>query len=231
MSTWRLAKSLGVLRDQVNAAWPNRNKDSDGTIGDTRHQAEHSDHNPDTLGVVCAFDITQDPAHGADMAALAARLQATPHPAQQYIIWDRQIANVDIGNNAWRPYKGSDPHTGHIHISVKHGTSADITHAWDIGGGAVHVADVVPVTPVPVPTPAPAPFQFNFNTLEDIMLYERAGAGEIWATNGIDTLHIFTIGVLNWFLRQGAKFVDEGEGVVQEDVHSNLNNVTPKAPK
>lgn len=43
---WRVAKSLLVLRDQVNKMAPNRNKASDGTIGDETHQSHNSDHNP-----------------------------------------------------------------------------------------------------------------------------------------------------------------------------------------
>lgn len=30
---WRVAKSLLILRDQINQYAPHRNKDSDGTIG------------------------------------------------------------------------------------------------------------------------------------------------------------------------------------------------------
>jgi hypothetical protein len=43
---WRLAKSQETLRAQVNAAPPGRSKRDDGTIGDERHQASASDHNP-----------------------------------------------------------------------------------------------------------------------------------------------------------------------------------------
>ena len=36
-ASWRAAKSLLKLRDQVNARFPGRKKDSDGTIGDAAH--------------------------------------------------------------------------------------------------------------------------------------------------------------------------------------------------
>jgi hypothetical protein len=67
----RLARSLETLRHQVDQLAPNRDKDSDGWIGDTSHQARKSEHNPDANGVVRALDITNDPAPGARRAAPA----------------------------------------------------------------------------------------------------------------------------------------------------------------
>lgn len=55
---WRVAKSLLILRDQINQYAPHRNKDSDGTIGDEHHAHTNSDHNPQVIdgniGVVTA---------------------------------------------------------------------------------------------------------------------------------------------------------------------------------
>lgn len=69
-SGWRVASSLLVLRSQVDALWPGRRKDSDGTIGDANHALSDSDHNPwvkdGLMGVVTAMDITHDPAKGCD---------------------------------------------------------------------------------------------------------------------------------------------------------------------
>lgn len=47
--SWRNAKSLVVLRAQINAAFPSRSKASDGTIGDSRHCPGSSDHCPKDL--------------------------------------------------------------------------------------------------------------------------------------------------------------------------------------
>jgi len=58
---WRLARGLEKLRSEVNEAWPKRSKASDGTIGDARHSAQKSDHNPDASCVVRALEITDDP--------------------------------------------------------------------------------------------------------------------------------------------------------------------------
>src|SRR6187431_1563394 len=50
--SWRLAKALEELRGEVNAKWPNRDKSSDGSVGDLSHQARKSDPNPNSAGVV-----------------------------------------------------------------------------------------------------------------------------------------------------------------------------------
>jgi hypothetical protein len=45
------------LRDQIDTWYPDRRSTSDGWIGDARHSASKSDHNPDKSGVVRAIDI------------------------------------------------------------------------------------------------------------------------------------------------------------------------------
>src|SRR5690348_18451057 len=47
MANWQLTRGLQNLRAQVDAAFPDRDTTSDGTIGDKAHQAETSGHNPD----------------------------------------------------------------------------------------------------------------------------------------------------------------------------------------
>ena len=123
---WRLAKSLEVLRNQINAQWPVRDKSNDGTIGDASHQATTSDHNPNAAGVVTAMDITRDVAHGLDSRAVAQQLLDSRDPRIKYIISDGQICNSTVSPWVWRKYTGADPHDHHFHISVK----ADAT-LWD----------------------------------------------------------------------------------------------------
>lgn len=129
--SWRLAKSLERLREQVNAAVPNRNKAWDGTIGDAAHSARSSDHNP-LQGVVHAMDITHDPAHGLDSEQLAEAIRISDDPRVAYIISNRKIANRSIANGAWRPYKGSNPHDHHVHISVVHTALRDDVRDWTL---------------------------------------------------------------------------------------------------
>ncbi len=47
----RLSKSAIQLREQIDDAFPDRDRTSDGWIGDTRHAARKSDHNPDVQEV------------------------------------------------------------------------------------------------------------------------------------------------------------------------------------
>lgn len=134
----RLAYSLDKLRSQVNAAYPNRNKASDGWIADTAHSLRASDHNPNAAGVVCGLDLTHDPAT-FDAHATADRLRVHRHPDLKYIISNQRIAGAWSGW-AWQPYSGVNPHTKHIHISVGVGSDGqsrqpyDDTDNWSIQG-------------------------------------------------------------------------------------------------
>lgn len=138
---WRVARSLLTLRDQVNQRAPRRNKVSDGTIGDASHCQRSSDHNPwvrdGTVGIVTALDITHDPRGGCDANTIAEAIRASREIRVKYIIWNRRIANsAAIGGRQpweWRPYNGTNPHTRHVHISVRPDKpSYDSTVAWAI---------------------------------------------------------------------------------------------------
>jgi len=52
-----LCKAGEQLRDQIDTWYPDRRSTSDGWIGDARHSATRSDHNPDESGIVRAIDI------------------------------------------------------------------------------------------------------------------------------------------------------------------------------
>jgi len=123
--SWYLAHSLETLRGQIDRKYPSRDKSSDGTIGDQAHQNTKSDHNPDADGCVKAMDITHDTIDGVDCNALAEMLRASKDYRISYIIWNKQISNPDIDYWAWRPYTGSNPHTLHLHLSVKKDGSDD----------------------------------------------------------------------------------------------------------
>lgn len=114
----RIAKSLDVLRAQVDAKFPNRSKRSDGWIGDAAHAARASDHNPNSAGVVCALDITHDPAHGVDTWAMAEMLRQQRDRRIKYVISNGRIFSSAVSPWQWRPYSGANKHAHHVHISV-----------------------------------------------------------------------------------------------------------------
>lgn len=123
--TWRVAKSLETLLADVNKFAPHRRKDSDGSIGDARHQAERtSDHNPYIIlngtGIVRARDFTHAPETGFDAYAFAEMLRLNRDTRIRYIISNRKIAGGAGGPSpwAWRSYSGSNPHDHHTHVSV-----------------------------------------------------------------------------------------------------------------
>jgi len=118
MTEWRVAKSLLMLRKQVNEKFTLRAKAWDGTIGDANHSARTSDHNPDDDGVVKAMDITHDPVNGVNSQTLADQLRTSRDPRIKYIISNRRICSSSVSPWVWRPYTGSNPHDHHVHVSV-----------------------------------------------------------------------------------------------------------------
>ncbi|HEX8344741.1 MAG TPA: hypothetical protein VF657_08360 [Actinoplanes sp.] len=139
MASWRLARSLDILRDEVNDRWPNRSKVSDGTLGDTAHSSRTSDHNPSPAGVVRALDIT---GAGIDVhwyAEHIRQLGASGHPALQnhgYVIFNHRAAYATRGWQ-WVPYTGANAHTQHVHVSVGRSVGQyDSTVSWGVRSGA-----------------------------------------------------------------------------------------------
>jgi hypothetical protein len=150
----RVAKSLRTLYEQIDALAPQRDKRDDGTIGDARHRARKSDHNPDARGIVRALDVTHDPAHGCDAGKIAEALRLSQDARIKYVIWARRIFYA-AGSEPyrWQRYSGSDPHTGHFHLSVvADDARADDARDWSIAGAA----KPKPVPPPPQPPQSPA---------------------------------------------------------------------------
>ena len=167
---WRVATCLNVLLNQINSVAPNRNKASDGSIGDARHASRASDHNPHVkyngVGIVTARDFTHDPANGADMHKLADALVASNDPRIKYIIWNRRIYNPSIARR-WRPYSGSNPHTRHLHLSVRPEPHLfDSSRPWNLPG---FTGKASAATPSPAKTPSNASRGFVPPKREDLM--------------------------------------------------------------
>lgn len=125
---WRLVAAGVTLRDQVNERWPDRDKASDGSIGDAAHAARPSDHNPDADGWVHAIDIDKD---GIDADALADQLIALARARKdggrlKNIVWRGRVASGTYPATFWtwrdRPDLG---HYSHIHISFTSAAQRD----------------------------------------------------------------------------------------------------------
>jgi hypothetical protein len=126
---WYLNPALTRFRAAVDAAWPNRDRTSDGTIGNEAHQATFSDHNPDPDGSVDAWDMDVD---GVPVERLKAAFQA--HEASLYWIHNDQIASRDDG---WvrRSYAYAGPdrnrHTRHVHWNTRP-SHENSTAPWEV---------------------------------------------------------------------------------------------------
>lgn len=123
MNTWRLSLAAERLRKEIDALWPNRDRKSDGALGDQSHAARKSDHNPDKDGWVRAIDVDED-LNGKDGSdpVLANRLagvliEIAKHDKRlKYIIFEGRIWSATY---RWSPkeYVGANKHNHHIHIS------------------------------------------------------------------------------------------------------------------
>jgi len=108
------------LRDQVDTWFPDRCvKSPEGWLGDSRHSARKSDHNPDGFGWVRGLDLNSRLESSDSLAPYLAdqiRVAAKSDPRISYVIFNGRICSK-ILNWKWRKYKGINPHKRHIHIS------------------------------------------------------------------------------------------------------------------
>ena len=119
----RLCKAGQQLREQFDDTYPDRDRRSDGWIGDLRHSSRPSDHNPDpTTAVVRATDTDRDVHKSGKpdlMPDIADQLRLAAKAGEKriaYIIFAGRIASSRMGWR-WRTYKGSNAHDHHMHVS------------------------------------------------------------------------------------------------------------------
>jgi hypothetical protein len=115
-----LCKAGQQLREQIDDAFPDRDRKSDGWIGDAAHSNRKSDHNPDpSNGIVRAIDVDKDfdsrPSTGVYLADQI-RQCAKKDKRISYIIYAGKIASAK-SLWRWRTYSGINSHHAHIHIS------------------------------------------------------------------------------------------------------------------
>jgi hypothetical protein len=145
-----LCKAGQQLRLQVDDSYLDRDRTSDGWIGDARHSARPSDHNPDWknavegIAYVRAIDLDRDLSGKAkpdlmpdlaDQIRLFAKRDKSKRIA--YVIFNSKIASP---RTLWRfkPYKGINPHVKHCHVSFtkKGDTDGSFFNIPMIGGTA-----------------------------------------------------------------------------------------------
>ena len=148
MADWILVACLKRLFAEFDAIAPHRDHASDGSIGDTAHQHEVSDHNPDETGSVPIHDADHtNEVHAIDVDVdlrepglsmetvvqfLLARCRNGAEKRLRYIIYNRRIWEAD---NGWkqRAYTGASAHTEHAHFSASYDTGREAsTASWHL---------------------------------------------------------------------------------------------------
>jgi hypothetical protein len=148
MANWTLTASLKRLFAEFDRIAPGRDHASDGSIGDTAHQHETSDHNPDETGSVPVHDADHvNEVHAIDVddnlresdltmekvvQFLLGRCRSGAERRLRYIIYNRRIWEA---SNDWkqRAYTGASPHTEHAHFSGSYTTSLEAsTASWHL---------------------------------------------------------------------------------------------------
>lgn len=133
MAAARLAPSLHLARTTIDRRWPQRDRASDGWIGDEAHAMRNSDHNPNSRDLVDALDIDMfggvTPVH---RPSIVAGLMC--HVGVNYVIFNRRIYDADDGYRP-RVYNGINPHDKHTHVSIRQNTTAEqSTQPWAVLG-------------------------------------------------------------------------------------------------
>jgi hypothetical protein len=123
---WYLNPALYNFRAEINERYPQRDKASDGTIGDAAHQETSSDHNPDPDGSVDAWDMDNNLRTGNDDSLIFNTLIPAfqRHPASQYWIYKRIIASRS-SNWVHRVYDGTSAHLEHVHWNTRQGSETN----------------------------------------------------------------------------------------------------------
>ena len=128
----KLCKAGQQLRLQIDDSYPERDRTSDGWIGDARHSSRNSQHNPDAEGIVRAIDVDRDLSGKTKpdlMPDLADQIRLCAKSKKDggrilYLIFDGRIASSKK-NWDWRPYDGLNRHVKHLHVSFTKKGDAD----------------------------------------------------------------------------------------------------------
>lgn len=130
MSSYFLAPAAVQLRDEINVMFPERDKASDGWIGDPSHAARRSEHNPcwycsgRNYGIVLATDTDIDDRDPKRNLRVMLINELIGDPRVWYIISNGIIYSRTYGFRP-RRYTGSNSHHKHVHVSFR------LAKAWD----------------------------------------------------------------------------------------------------
>ncbi len=147
-ASWVLVDCLISLRSEFNRLAPDRDKVSDGSIGDTAHASSSSDPNPDETGAtpyadsdrindVHAIDVDKDLRRSGWTMARAVGIIVDRHRRGLDDRLQNVIFNGKIYSRSWgwtaRDYSGSNPHDKHAHFSARYTTAAESdTSRWGL---------------------------------------------------------------------------------------------------
>lgn len=148
MADWVLIPCLKALFAEFDRIAPSRDHTSDGSIGDTAHQNEVSDHNADEVGKVPIHDADRiNEVHAIDVDSdlresdltmekvvqfLLGRCRSGAEKRLRYIIYNRRIWSASSG---WvqKTYTGPSAHTEHAHFSASYETKLEAsTASWHL---------------------------------------------------------------------------------------------------
>jgi hypothetical protein len=145
---WILVPCLVTLRSEFNALAPDRDKASDGSIGDVAHAQSSSDHNPDETGNTPTEDADSiNEVHAIDVDKDLRRAGWTMQKAVEIIVVrhrqgrDDRLQNVIYNRVIWsrswgwtaRRYTGANAHTQHAHFSARYTTAQERdTRPWGL---------------------------------------------------------------------------------------------------
>lgn len=148
MAAWTLVPCLVSLRAEFNALASNRDKSSDGAIGDANHTSS-SDHTPDeqssvlrgkdadAVNEVHAVDVDSDLRLAGWSMDRVVQIIVTRHrlgldDRLQNCIYMRKIYSRSWGWTA-RAYTGASPHDHHAHFSSRYDTKSESdTSPWGL---------------------------------------------------------------------------------------------------
>lgn len=121
---WYPVTGITTLKNQIDKRWSQRDKRTDGIIGDADHAARTSDHNPDSKGAVHALDIDKDFRGSkydvdwfADQLIAYARTKKPGSQRLKNVVFEDRVASGTYPAHYWTWRNGDYGHSDHIHVS------------------------------------------------------------------------------------------------------------------